>query len=210
MKRLEQGLWAFIVLVYFSGAVGMMWAPFRFIPYTPWVLLLFLIYFLAVHFKFRRKLFFTWAIMGLLCFVIEALGVNLSWFFGSYYYGRAFGPGLWGVPFCIGINWVLMISCSWGWLNQFNLSRGLQSLATAALCTGMDFLMEPLAPHFDWWVFKNGWAGPYNYITWFVVSGLLGGMFSNSLRHVNSAKSKQWLLLNGLYFMVLLVNCYLL
>ena len=47
MKRLEQGLWAFIVLVYFSGAVGMMWAPFRFIPYTPWVLLLFLIYFLA-------------------------------------------------------------------------------------------------------------------------------------------------------------------
>lgn len=43
---------------------------------------------------------------------VEFLGVNYGLLFGEYSYGSNLGPKVFGVPFLIGMNWVILTTIS--------------------------------------------------------------------------------------------------
>jgi bisanhydrobacterioruberin hydratase len=125
-------------------------------------------------------------------FAAEVIGVKTGFPFGYYLYGHAFGIKLLAVPIMIGVNWAMLNYCCIQILKTFKLKNNwLLIIGTAALMTGMDYLIEQVCMYYDFWYFQQGKAGIANYISWFCISGLISYFtlkkFSN---HYNSMAVK--------------------
>ena len=125
-----------------------------------------------------RKQFSTKFLLGVLTVFclgigVEWIGIHTGYLFGSYSYGENLGVKLDGVPLIIGVNWVVLTICSCT-LSDFLLKKNLVSraLLSAALMTGLDFLIEPVAIVSDYWTW-TGEIPAYNYLCWFVISFII-------------------------------------
>lgn len=108
---------------------------------------------------------------------VEFLGVNYGLLFGEYLYGRNLGPKLFGVPFLIGMNWVILTTISGSISNQICKGRKIPSILLGSLLMlFIDFFIEPVAPTLDFWEFKGSIVPLSNYSGWFV-TGLLTQSF---------------------------------
>ena len=104
--------------------------------------------------------------------IAEILGVNYGLIFGEYIYGNNLGFKLFGVPFLIGLNWVILtVICAniASILIKNNSIIQIIILGTL-LMLFMDFVMEPIAPKLDLWKFKNLVVPTSNYIGWLIIS----------------------------------------
>ena len=116
--------------------------------------------------------------------ITEILGVNYGLIFGDYQYGNNLGFKLFGVPFLIGVNWIILTAIS-GNIATFltkNKSSVLTVIIGAFLMLAMDFVMEPVAPKLDMWRFKNLMVPFTNYLGWFII-GLFTQTIYNLLFH---------------------------
>lgn len=115
------------------------------------------------------------------CFVlgylVEVLGTKTGFPFGNYHYGPALGPQLVGVPLIIGVNWFLMVMGSGFVMKKLTGSFWLRIVGGAALMTGVDLAIEPLAPILDFWYWQDGFAPIMNYLGWFGVSVIMLWLF---------------------------------
>ena len=110
--------------------------------------------------------------------ITESLGVNYGLIFGDYEYGNNLGFKIFGVPYLIGVNWIILTVIS-GNIASFltkNRSIVLTIIIGALLMLAMDFVMEPIAPKLDMWRFKNLIVPPSNY-----VGCLFVGLFTQTL-----------------------------
>jgi putative membrane protein len=121
----------------------------------------------------------------------EIIGVNTGLLFGSYFYGKAMGPGLMDVPFTIGMNWFVVVFCAGTvmtilhrWLQHQFLKEGeavpkrIENIAfvidAALVAVLFDWLMEPVAVKLGFWTWLSLDIPVFNYVCWFIVSaGLL-------------------------------------
>ena len=110
---------------------------------------------------------------------VEFLGVNYGLLFGEYSYGKNLGPKLLGVPFLIGMNWVILTTIS-GSISDyiFKEKKILSILFGSVLMLAIDFFIEPVAPTLDFWEFKNSIVPLSNYTGW-----LITGIFTQTLYH---------------------------
>lgn len=108
---------------------------------------------------------------------VEFLGVNYGLLFGEYSYGKNLGPKLFGVPFLIGMNWVILTIIS-GSISSYILkgNKILSIILGSILMLVIDFFIEPVAPILDFWEFKNSIVPLSNYTGW-----LITGIFTQSL-----------------------------
>lgn len=106
-------------------------------------------------------------------FFLEVLGVHSKLIFGEYTYGENLGVKLWGVPLMIGVNWFILSYASAAVVNKLGVSLWLKVLLASVLMVGIDFLIEPIAPKFDFWSFESGKADWHNYLGWLLASLLL-------------------------------------
>jgi len=161
----------------------------------------------------------------LACFVTgiaaEVIGVNSGLLFGDYRYGNVLGPGLKGVPYIIGINWLIIIYCCGiashtllnGLISRVSADTGskprvMKALSVivdaATLAVFFDWVMEPVAVKLGYWQWLgNGGIPFYNYACWFMVSGLLLALF----HYLSFSKTNKFainLLLIQLMFFLLL------
>lgn len=100
----------------------------------------------------------------------EFLGVNFGLIFGQYTYGENLGRKIWGVPWIIGINWVLLTYSAGnigGWISK---NIWIAALTGTLLMLSLDILLEKLAPAFDFWEFEGGEAPVQNFVGWFFVA----------------------------------------
>lgn len=104
--------------------------------------------------------------------VAEWLGVNFGLIFGDYSYGNNLGPKIWGVPWMIGINWAILVFLSAAIAQKFTKNLWLGATIGAALMVLLDFIIEIVAPYFDFWEFNCNIVPTQNYIGWFVVAFL--------------------------------------
>jgi bisanhydrobacterioruberin hydratase len=114
----------------------------------------------------------TWA--------IEVLGVATGIVFGSYDYGRGLGAPLLGVPPLIGFNWVLVCLGMVLWVTPSadgtpgrrgdTLPKPALAVAAAALATGFDWVMEPVAIALGYWSWGGGGIPVQNYAAWFTIA----------------------------------------
>lgn len=173
----------FLVLVYVSGAIGFVMNPSFFLPFTPYTLLLTCLIFLLYQPYHNRSFAIAFVSIAGIGFLAEVLGVYSGQVFGVYHYGNALGSKLFGVPLVISLNWALLITAASGLVIKLTTNRWLFSLCVSAVVTGIDVLIEQVAPRIDFWYFSEGMAGIHNYIGWMVVSFIASFIFFKQLKH---------------------------
>jgi putative membrane protein len=100
-------------------------------------------------------------------FAIEYIGVHTGVLFGNYEYGAALGPKIGNIPIIIGVNWFCIVVASSALLYSLKINIVIKSILAGALCTGMDYLIEPVAIKLDFWDWENGIIPLWNYACWF-------------------------------------------
>lgn len=99
-------------------------------------------------------------------FAAEVLGVQQGWLFGTYSYGSVLGPGVWGVPFLIGLNWAMLAYLATGLLLPLRVSVIQKVILASLLLTGLDACMEPAAVGLGFWHWPSGYVPGQNYLGW--------------------------------------------
>ena len=119
----------------------------------------------------------TFVIIFLGGFLVEYIGVHTGVLFGNYQYGAALGPKVEEIPLVIGVNWFCIVVSSSALLHSLRAHIVLKAVLAGALCTGLDFLIEPVAIKLDFWNWEGGIIPMWNYICWFVFSTLFAFIY---------------------------------
>lgn len=150
------------------------------------------------------KIFSLFSIVFLIGFLVEMLGVNTGFPFGSYSYGSVLGPKVSGTPVLIGLNWFILFSGIVYVLNLVSLSKIAKSLIGALLITGIDILIEPVAIQLGFWEWKFIEPPAENYMGWFTVGFI---MFMINYKFFNELKVTRkafWVVLIFVLFFLIL------
>ena len=139
-------------------------------------------------------------------FISEFLGVNYDLIFGDYIYGSALGPKLFGVPILICCNWSVLTICSGAIAKEFSKNFFVKIFIGMCLMLFLDLLMEPLAPPFDFWIFKGGMPTLQNYLGWFFVSLPMHFFYHYWKVDIRSYFCHNLFFVQFLFFMVLLLR----
>jgi putative membrane protein len=185
LDKTKKYLLYFLVLVYFSGAIGFPFYPDFFSPFTPYTLL-----FTCLVFLFHQPISNKYFIAGFIAiaaigFTSEAIGIKTGLLFGDYHYGSALGTKFFGVPFVISFNWALLVSCGILVSHYFLSSGILSALLSATIITAIDLLIEQICSALDFWYFSAGIAGLHNYIGWFFISFIASFLFQKYISKGN-------------------------
>jgi len=122
----------------------------------------------------------SWSVF-IVCFLagmtVEAIGVQHSFLFGSYYYGNNLGLKVLEVPLLIGVNWAMLVFVTATIALRLSNNLLIKIIIGAVLMVGLDFVMEATAPTFDFWYFTDGHPPVRNFVTWFLVAAFLHFLF---------------------------------
>tara|TARA_B110000285_G_C15138497_1_gene628958 strand:+ start:480 stop:1094 length:615 start_codon:yes stop_codon:yes gene_type:complete len=117
---------------------------------------------------------------------VELIGIKTGFFFGEYSYDTALGSKFLGVPLIIGLNWVIIVAASSSIIKYFiKKPLILQALLAAALCTLLDFIIEPIAISYNFWTWTDGTIPFYNYLCWFGFSFLFSTIYLYRNKEIN-------------------------
>ena len=174
MKANKKNISIFIIwLVHISGLLGMVFYDLDFFAgYTSLNLFLMSIILFANIKLNNKNQIFALLLIFLIGMLSEFIGVNYGLIFGEYIYGNNLGFKLFGVPFLIGLNWVILtVICANIASILIKNNSIIQILILGSLLMlFMDFVMEPIAPKLDLWKFKNLVVPTSNYIGWLIIS----------------------------------------
>lgn len=127
-------------------------------------------------------------------YVVEFMGVYTGVIFGNYNYGSALGFKYLSIPVVIGMNWFAIVVSSASIARRITRNVSLQILLTAALCTLMDFLIEPVAMKYDFWQWQNDTVPVQNYIAWFIFSLAFAAVYLLTSKTRNKPGEILWIL----------------
>ena len=186
MKANKKNISIFIIwLVHISGLLGMVFYDLDFFAgYTSLNLFLMSIILFANIKLNNKNQIFALLLIFLIGMLSEFIGVNYGLIFGEYIYGNNLGFKLFGVPFLIGLNWVILtVICAniASILIKNNSIIQIIILGTL-LMLFMDFVMEPIAPKLDLWKFKNLVVPTSNYIGWLIISILTQTIYNTKFK----------------------------
>ena len=155
-----------------------------------WVSLILLLLF---HNQYNKPFIFTAISIFLAGFFIEVAGVHTGIIFGKYWYGATLGTKVLGVPLVIGANWLLLIYCSSAVTQKFielfkldTLEKSrlnnviLKAIFASILMVCLDYLIEPVAIHLDFWHWENEKIPVQNFQAWFLIAFALNYLFLKS------------------------------
>jgi putative membrane protein len=169
-----------IILFHIVGLVGFLTPALQplFLKIVPFHLLLMLVVVIYSHQSVNLKFAYFFVTVFVFGFVLEWVGLHHHLIFGNYVYGQTLGIKLFDIPLMIGVNWFLLVYATG--VSMQNL--GFKSLNTrvilgAIILVLLDILIEPVATRFDYWHWLTLTAPMENYIGWFLVSGLMLGIF---------------------------------
>jgi putative membrane protein len=160
-----------IGLLHIVGVAGML-SPFQeyFRLLTPFNLITCALLLWINHRERENELIIFSTIVFVLGYLVEFTGVKTGMVFGHYEYGATLGPKLFGVPVIIGLNWLLIMYCVASLTDTLKISVVTKVLLASLLAVAIDWLIEPVAMHYDFWNWKNGVVPLQNYIGWFATS----------------------------------------
>ena len=172
--------WAvlFLLIVHVSGILGIL-SPYRevFLMLTPINLLISLGILLWFHQDRGPKFYAIMALVMVAGFIIEIIGVNTGWPFGSYEYGSPLGPKLFGTPFMIGVNWYILSYCGAILFRSATKSQALNAILAGLAITAFDVILEPVAIHLNFWTWSAESVPVQNYVTWAICISLFAYLF---------------------------------
>ncbi|PBQ30986.1 hypothetical protein CNR22_04110 [Sphingobacteriaceae bacterium] len=169
-KALKKYLCYFLILVYVSGAIGILFRPSFFLPFTPYTLCLTTLVFLIFQPLRKKSYVFSFIAITVVGFLLEVVGVKSGLVFGHYFYGSNLGYKVLAVPLVISLNWAVLLSGGLLLARSCTANTKLVPLISAFFVTAIDYLIEQVAAPMDWWYFDRGVAGSHNYIAWFLIT----------------------------------------
>lgn len=195
-----------LAILYLVGALGI---GFQLFPGIEGLtsLHLFISFVFLVYWHEKKHLkFWLWIIAAYaIGTLVEYLGVQYGFLFGSYEYGPNMEPTLLGTPVIIGINWILVSYCFTFVLAKLLFNRVkmvVLAIISAVFMTAFDVLIEPVAIALDFW----SWAGvsvPWtNYTGWLVVSFVINYLFLKLNVHQSKNPLAIWILVFQLFFFI--------
>jgi putative membrane protein len=171
-----------MLLMHFFGFLGISTKIFSewFIALTPLNLLV-SVFFLGFWHQKNIKNAWIFAFLTLsLGYFAEVAGVFTGQIFGVYAYGKTLGWKLFDVPLLIGVNWAMLVYCANNITEKINILF-LRAPFAAALMTGLDFFIEPLAIRCDMWHWFGAEPPLQNYIAWFFLAYFLSILYQKLL-----------------------------
>jgi putative membrane protein len=156
-------------------------------PFNLWVSVILLLLF---HPQMNKSFILISMGIFLAGFFIEVIGVQSGLIFGKYWYGKTLGTKLMDVPVVIGANWLLLIYCSnivtLAFFESFKKNKLKKSLLdytvskaifASFLMVCLDYLIEPVAIHLDFWHWQFEKIPSQNFQAWFIIAFLLSCLF---------------------------------
>ena len=195
----------FLILVYVSGSIGFVVNPSFFSPFTPYTLLLTCFVFLIHSPLADKKFIFAFFSIAFLGFIIEVIGVKTGFIFGKYSYGNGLGYKLLEVPLIISINWAILICAGIKIVSSIFVNKKKVLILAALLVTGIDLIIEQVAPKLDFWQFENGLPGLHNYLGWIGVTFFISYFFYPIIIKGNRTVSLIILILQIIFFTSLFI-----
>ena len=200
MKILNKKISVFLIwLIHISGALGLLYYDIIFFAaLTPINLYLTALLLMINQKNPRIKELIGIGLIFFTGIIVEYLGVNYNLIFGEYEYGKNMGPKFFGVPFLIGVNWIIITLTAGGIANTFfKKNKYLTILFGSILMVFIDFFIEPVAPVLDFWEFKGNIVPISNYTGW-----LFTGLITQSI-YYNTFKEKEFTFSINLYSAIL-------
>ena len=194
----------FLIVLYAAGLIGMHLpttaALFTsLVPLTLW----FTAFICLVYFpkpSFQSYLFL--AVVAISAWYLEVQGVRTGKIFGVYTYGQTLGFQVLRVPLTIGLNWLVLLLATNALVEEWNIAGKISKAAIGAgLMTALDFLIEPVAVHFDFWTWAGVQVPAQNFIAWWMASFLFHLAFQNT---PYTGKSSLFRLIAALQFLFFL------
>lgn len=179
-KRQHYYTHAILINSHLCGFIGMQTSfIWLFLLLTPYSLILstFLLFYHQTNFN---KQFWLFCIsIFLLGYGVEVAGVHTGMVFGEYSYGDTLGFKLFDVPLVMGLNWLTLVYSVGVIFNRLNTSTLIKSALGACVLMFLDFFIEPIAIHYDYWTWQTVSVPIQNYIAWFIISFLFLLFFYN-------------------------------
>ena len=122
-------------------------------------------------------------------FLIEVVGVKTGLLFGEYSYGYPLGLKFLDVPLIIGINWLILAICSYGFVSYFITYFFPKVILASIFMVLIDILIEPVAINLGFWSWDLIDIPIKNYFMWFIVSFIINYALANSQIKINSRMS---------------------
>lgn len=190
---------AILINSHICGLIGMQTSlKWLFLLLTPYSLRLSTILLFYHQTVYNRQFWIFCISIFLLGYGVEVAGVHTGMVFGEYSYGDTLGFKLFDVPLVMGLNWLTLIYSIGVVFNRLNANIIVKSTIGALLLTFLDFFIEPIAIHYDYWSWQTVSVPIQNYIAWFLISFVF-------LLFFYSLKFKKENKLALLYFMVQLL-----
>lgn len=207
-----------IILMYLAGTIGLI-TPYTqpyfklLSPLNLWVSLILLLFF---HQDFNRKFIIISVFIFFAGFLVEVAGVHTGLIFGKYWYGKTLGTQVSNVPLVIGANWLLLIYCSsivtqnivTSFKNRFPLNSILcstlfKAFLSASLMVLLDYFIEPVAVHLDFWHWQDKQIPLQNFQAWFLIAFVFSFLFAKYIILKKNTLASLLLLLQFLFFISL-------
>jgi len=195
---------ALVLLIFHTvGIIGISSSYSRyFLALTPFHLILSCTILLLFQPSWNKKFLVFALVTYLTGMLVEWIGVHTGILFGDYAYGATLGTKFDGIPYLIGINWLMLTMICGDLARKIKLAKSFQVLLGAALMTGLDFIIEPVAVRYDFWHWTQGIIPLSNYLSWFLIAIPLQGLF-HWAKSGNNQLAK-WLFLSQLLFFIAL------
>ena len=148
-----------------------------FLALTPSHLLISLFILLAVHPSWSLGQILVMLFVALAGFLVEVLGVNTGFPFGTYSYGEVLGVKILNTPLLIGANWLMLIYATHGIARRVFNKPILVILLGSALMVALDLLLEPAAIHLGFWTWELAIPPLENYLAWAAISAFFHLLF---------------------------------
>ena len=197
----------FLWLINISGFFGMLSDQNEFfLSTTPYVLSITLLLLILNHNLSSKKSKIGLMLIFLFGLIVELLGVNYGLFFGDYSYGDNLGSKIYGVPYVIGFNWVLLIIATGSVSDKLIKGRKIYKIIFASfLMVLIDLLMEKSAPKLDFWEFVISPVPFSNYLWWFIFSLCFQYIFFKTVKTKEYNLSSNILVIQFIFFGMLAV-----
>jgi putative membrane protein len=169
-----------IIIFHLIGLLGLS-IPFSrswFVAFVPWHLAIMFVLVFFNHHVINAKFIAFLVLIFAGGIWIEYTGVHSHWPFGDYIYGTTLGRTKNGIPPIIGINWFLLIYATAVAMQRSKLQRVTSRIVVGAVVLVLlDLLIEPIAVRLNYWSWAHNHVPLSNYISWFVISIIMLGLF---------------------------------
>ena len=179
---------ALLAAMHLAGFVGLQLPTLRpyFQPLVPFNLVVSAVLLLLFHAHWSRPFLLFCALVFLVGYGVEVVGVSSGLIFGHYGYGKALGTHLLSVPPLIGLNWLILVYCTGVMGATLRATRWVRATAGAFLMVVVDFFIEQVAGPLDFWHWQDDRIPLQNYLAWFAVAWvLLAGFHALPFRKSN-------------------------